>query len=279
MAKLLVVVGITGNQGGSVAASFVDNPKWRIRGLTRDVKSGKSQKLASQGVEMVQCNLHDPESLKDVFKGANLVFSITDFWAPFFDPANRARAKEQCKSIGQLAYELELEQGKNIADAVAREAESLDEVGFIASTLCSPRKVSKGKYMELWHFESKAEAFPTYVEDKYAALARKTSYLHTGYFFTSWRFTPERWLAKVYRDCAQMNTSFVANVHISYPIIPFKCSFPSPPPSASHTSTPPKTPVPGPLRCSRSRQTPRLWLRASGSHGHNGSRGLGKSQA
>jgi hypothetical protein len=197
MAKLLVVVGITGNQGGSVAASFLDSPEWRIRGLTRDIRSGTSQKLASQGVEMVQCNLHDPKSLRNVFKGANLVFSITDFWAPFFDPTNRARAKEQGKSIGQLAYELELEQGKNIADAVAREVEGLDEVGFIASTLCSPRKVSKGRYTELWHFESKAEAFPTYVEDEYAALARKTSYLHTGYFFTSWRFTPERWFAKV----------------------------------------------------------------------------------
>jgi hypothetical protein len=197
MTKLIVVVGVTGNQGGSVAASFLENPEWRIRGLTRDTNSEKSQWLASQGVEMVQCNLHDPESLKEVFKGANLVFSITDFWAPFFDPANRVRAEKEGKPIGQLAYELELEQGKNIADAVAREVEGLDEVGFIASTLCNPRKASNGKYTELWHFESKAEAFPIYVEEKHAALARKTSYLHTGYFFTSWRFLPGRWFAKV----------------------------------------------------------------------------------
>jgi hypothetical protein len=135
--------------------------------------------------------------LKDVFKDANLVFSITDFWAPFFDPVNQARAVEQSKSIGQLAYELELEQGKNIADAVAREAEGLDEVGFVASTLCSPRQSSNGKYKELWHFESKAEVFPTYVKETHAALARKTSYLNTGYFFTSWQFIPERWFAKV----------------------------------------------------------------------------------
>lgn len=199
MSKLVVIIGITGNQGGSVANSFLQDPEWRIRGLTRDPESEKSKTLISRGVEMVKAELHDPSSLKDVFKGANLVFSVTDFWEPFLDPAKNALAKEQGKSNGQLAYELELEQGKNIADAVAREVDGLDEVGFIASTLCSAKKSSNGKYTQLWHFESKAEAFPEYVDEAYPELARKTSYLHTGYFFTSWRFLPGRWFAKVGR--------------------------------------------------------------------------------
>ena len=146
---------------------------------------------------MVQADLHDPSSLADVFKGANLIFSVTDFWKPFFDPANQERAKQQGKSIGRYAYELELEQGKNITDAVARVADALDDVGFIASTLCNARESSNGKYEELWHFDSKADVFPTYVQEKYQELAKKTSYLHTGYFFTSWRYTPGRWFAKV----------------------------------------------------------------------------------
>lgn len=197
MTKLVVIVGITGNQGGSVASTFLNDSEWRIRGLTRDTQSEVSKNLRNQGIEMIQVNLHDPKSLQDAFKGANLVFSVTDFWAPFFDPANHARAKEEGKPIGQIAYELELEQGKNIADAVIREVDGLDEVGFIASTLCSARESSKGKYTELWHFESKAEVFPKYVEAHHAELARKTSYLHTGYFYTSWRFLPGRWFAKV----------------------------------------------------------------------------------
>jgi hypothetical protein len=53
MTKLLVVVGITGNQGGSVAVSFLDNPEWRIRGLTRDTCSEISQSLTNQGIEMI----------------------------------------------------------------------------------------------------------------------------------------------------------------------------------------------------------------------------------
>lgn len=197
MTKLIVIVGITGNQGGSVAHTFLEDPEWRIRGLTRDIGSSASQTLSGQGVEMIQANLHDPESLKGAFKGANLVFSVTDFWKPFFDLNNVAQADAQGKTIGRYAYELEYEQGKNIVDAVAREADSLDNVGLIASTLCSARESSSGKYQELWHFDSKADVFPKYLEENYPALAQKTSYLHTGYFFTSWQFLPGRWFGKV----------------------------------------------------------------------------------
>ncbi len=197
MIKLMVIIGITGNQGGSVARTFLDDPEWRVRGVTRDSGSPASQALSAQGVEMAQANLHDPESLNGVFKDANLVFSVTDFWKPFFDPNNIAQAAAQGKSIGRYAYELEFEQGKNIVDAVAREVDGLDKIGLIASTLCSARDSSQGKYQELWHFDSKADVFPKYLEEHYPKLARKTSYLHTGYFFTSWQFLPGRWFARV----------------------------------------------------------------------------------
>lgn len=204
MTKLVVIIGITGNQGGSVASTFLQDPEWRIRGLTRDPQSSTAQALSSKGIEIVQADLHDPSSLVNVFKGANLVFSVTDFWKPCFVPANQARAKELGKSIGQYAYELELEQGKNIADAVAKEVDSLDNVGFVASTLCNARKSSNGKYQELWHFDGKADVFPDYVEEKYPELAKKTSYLHTGYFYTSWQILPGRWFAKLPDNSIQM---------------------------------------------------------------------------
>jgi hypothetical protein len=197
MTKLIVIIGITGNQGSSVASTFLADLTWRIRGLTRDPSSPASQALSARGVEMVLADLHDPSSLRTVFHGANLIFSVTDFWTPYFNPTNIARAKEQGKTTGQYAYELELDQGKNIADAVAREVDGLDDIGFVASTLCSARTLSKGKYQGLWHFDSKADVFPTYVEEKYEALAAKTSYVHTGYFVTSWRYMPGQWFGKV----------------------------------------------------------------------------------
>lgn len=231
MAKLIVIIGITGNQGGSVAHTFLNDPSWRIRGLTRDTRSPASHALSAQGIEMVQANLQDPLSLTDVFKGANLVFSVTDFWKPYFDPDNRARAQEQGKSIGEYAYELEVEQGKNIVDAVAREVDGLGDVGLIASTLCSARESSGGKYQELWHFDGKADVFPKYLQERYPELARKTSFLHTGYFFTSWQFLPGRWFAKVrqLRHKAGLGCKEPIADNTSYPMAQCKCNSQPPP--------------------------------------------------
>ncbi|ORY07001.1 hypothetical protein BCR34DRAFT_570901 [Clohesyomyces aquaticus] len=202
-AKLIVIIGITGNQGSSVASTFLSDPRWKIRGLTRNPDSAASKALSEKGVQMVVADLHDPVSLKDVFNGANLIFSVTDFWTPYLDPVNQAKATEQGKSIGRFAYELEREQGRNIADAVARVVEGLDEVGFVASTLSHAGKCSKGKYKELWHFDAKADVFPGYVEEKYPELARKSSWLQTGYFFSSWRIL-DCWLGRMPDGSRQM---------------------------------------------------------------------------
>ena len=165
---------------------------------------------------MVRADLHDPSSLTTAFKDANLVFSVTDFWTPFFNPANQARAKELGKTIRRYAYELELEQGKNIVDAVARVVDGLDDVGFVASTLCQAEKSSEGRYKELYHFDAKADVFPGYVVEKYPELAKKTSYLHTGYFYTSWRYMPQRWFAKLPDGSVQMQSPTAPEVLIPH---------------------------------------------------------------
>ena len=64
MQKTLVVVGVTGNQGGSVAERFLQDPQYHVRGLTRDPTSDRAQQLAGQGIEMVQATLDDVESLR-----------------------------------------------------------------------------------------------------------------------------------------------------------------------------------------------------------------------
>lgn len=111
--KLLVVIGITGNQGGSVARTFLNDPgmrsKYRLRGVSRNSSSDQSQDLITQGVEMVSADLHDPPSLLKAFEGAHAIFSVTDFWAPYLDKRNQAKAQEQGKHIGQFSYELEYE--------------------------------------------------------------------------------------------------------------------------------------------------------------------------
>lgn len=55
--KIITVFGATGNQGGSVARTFLQDPKlkndWTVRAVTRDTTKPAAQKLAAQGAEVV----------------------------------------------------------------------------------------------------------------------------------------------------------------------------------------------------------------------------------
>jgi hypothetical protein len=197
MTKLICVVGITGNQGGSVAHRFLQDPQYRIRGITRNPASPAAQKLAAQGVEIVAADLDDVTSLISAFSGANLIFSVTNYWEPFFRPDCRQKASEAGISCGKYAYDVEAQQGRNVADAAASTVDTLDDNGFIASTLSHAGKCSQGKYKELYHFDAKADIFPDYVTEKHPKLAAKMSCLQTGYFTSSYKLVPEAYFSKV----------------------------------------------------------------------------------
>jgi hypothetical protein len=196
MTKLIVVVGATGNQGGSVAHRFLQDPNYRVRALTRNPSSPASQKLAAQGAEVVQAELDDVESLKSAFKGANVIFSVTQYWEPFFRPDSRQKAADAGITCRKYAYDVEYQQGKNVADAAAT-VDTLDTNGFIPSTLSHARKCASGKYPNLYHFDAKADIFPDYVREKYPQLAAKMSCVQTGYFTSSYKFVPDAYFTKV----------------------------------------------------------------------------------
>lgn len=201
--KLVVIVGATGNQGGSVARRFLRDgaDRFRVRGLTRDPGSGAAKELAALGAEVVRADLNDVESLKAAFKGANVIFSVTNYWEPFF-PHKIEASREQVKALGlgsvrEYAGRVELAQGRNIADAAAATVDSLDANGFIASTLSHAEWCSGGRFKELYHFDAKAEVFPHYVKDKHPGLAAKMSCVQTGYFMTSHQILPNSYFVKV----------------------------------------------------------------------------------
>jgi len=154
MSKLIVVTGITGVQGSSVADVFLQTPGWKVRGVTRNPSSAASQSWASNGVELVQGELNDAPSLAAAFKGADAVFGVTDFWTVFNDPESQTR-KRPDQTMVQYCYEVELQQGKNLADAAAS-VPGLSR--FILSSMADATKWSKGKYTTLYHMDSKARA-------------------------------------------------------------------------------------------------------------------------
>ncbi|KAE9974287.1 hypothetical protein EG328_003932 [Venturia inaequalis] len=218
MSKLLIVIGVTGNQGGSVARRFLEDATYKVRGLTRDPSSPAALELLELGVEIVQADLNNVASLVTAFKGANLIFSVTNYWEPFFRPDARAAAEARGVTCREYAYDVELRQGMNVVDAAGSPdiVKGLDEMGLIASTLSCAKNCSDGKFQELYHFDAKAEVFPCYVEEKYPELARKTSCVQTGYFMRSYRLALGAYFAKLPSGTFQMSFTTAPDVPVPH---------------------------------------------------------------
>lgn len=154
--RIIVVIGATGNQGGSVVDTFLGLPAWHVRGLTRNPSSESAQKLKakgqfcvlkelyqgllqtaklSAGVEVVQADLTDPASLTAAFAGANALFLNTDFWVSFNPTKASLEAEGKDISLAsQIAFDFETTCGKNAAVAAAS-VPTLDR--FVVSSLGS----------------------------------------------------------------------------------------------------------------------------------------------
>lgn len=61
MSKVIVVFGVTGLQGGSVAKAILNDSVlskgYKIRGVTRDTSKPAAQALAKQGVELISVSI------------------------------------------------------------------------------------------------------------------------------------------------------------------------------------------------------------------------------
>lgn len=61
MSKIITVFGATGQQGGSVIRTILNDPElskqFKIRGITRDASKPEAQALAKQGVEIRNASL------------------------------------------------------------------------------------------------------------------------------------------------------------------------------------------------------------------------------
>ncbi|KAJ1902266.1 hypothetical protein LPJ66_000153 [Kickxella alabastrina] len=142
MAKLILIVGATGLQGGSVFKALYATGKYKNRALTRNPNSDVAKNLLKKypGIELAKADADDTASLRQAFRGADIVFGMTQ--------ANMM-AKEQDPTCDE-----EYEHGKAIIDsAISEGANSL-----VFSTLNSMNTNSGGKYPGVKHFESKCKA-------------------------------------------------------------------------------------------------------------------------
>lgn len=188
--KLLVIIGVTGQQGGSVAKVFSTLPGWKIRGITRNPSKPSNASLREAGMELVAGDLDDLASLERAFDGAHAIFSNTDFWQFLADGSPTfAEAEKAGVAPNKLAMEKEIQQGKNIIDAVAKAHAKKPLHRFVVSNLSNSNKWSKGQIKHNLHFDGKAK-YTEYLQATYPDLAKVSSYIQVGYYLTNFSMFP-----------------------------------------------------------------------------------------
>jgi len=183
--KLIVVLGATGNQGGSVVNTYLEQPQWKVRGLTRNTNSDKAKVLAERGVEVVTADLDDKSSLESAFAGAHAIFIVSDYWGTFGALASTAKP-EEIDSLYLKVAEIEKQQLVNALDTAAH-VPSLERL--VLSSLQNASKWSGGKYKHVYHFEFKARA-AEYAAEAYPELWAKTSIFQAGWFTSNYVSNP-----------------------------------------------------------------------------------------
>ena len=93
----VLVVGATGQQGGSVARQLLDKGH-RVRAFTRNADSSAAKEIESLGAELAVGDTEDRESVIRAATGVDAVYAMTSFF--------------------ELGLEAEVRQGRAIADAV-----------------------------------------------------------------------------------------------------------------------------------------------------------------
>lgn len=153
MSTRVLVVGATGNQGGAVVDGLLaaDDKQFSVSGLTRDATSEKAQALASRGVTVVEGDLNDAESLRDVMDDVDAVFAVTNYFI--------------------AGFEGEIKQGTNLAEAAAES----DIEHFVYSSVGGADRTD-----EVEHFISKYR-----VEQRIADLDLPTTVLRPVYFMNN----------------------------------------------------------------------------------------------
>ncbi|EUC32458.1 hypothetical protein COCCADRAFT_37630 [Bipolaris zeicola 26-R-13] len=172
--KLIVIAGATGNQGSAIARGLIKTGDWHIRAVTRNPNGEKAKKLAAEGMEIVQGDYNDEESMKKAFDGAQAIFAVTNWWDGLFRGASLNEA-------GDIEYA----QGTMLA-RLASQVKTLEH--YIWSTLPNGEKLTEGR-IPVPHFDYKARV-DDYIKETLPELAAKTTFLMFGFYPTNFADFP-----------------------------------------------------------------------------------------
>lgn len=103
MSKVLLI-GVTGGTGGNVVKGFLEQGVTNLRAITRKIDLNRSSlsKLNNAGVELVEANLDDVDSLTPAFRGITSVYChATSGDSSKADPLEVERAKQVAQAAKQ----------------------------------------------------------------------------------------------------------------------------------------------------------------------------------
>ncbi|KAG5802054.1 hypothetical protein H9Q74_013470 [Fusarium xylarioides] len=171
MSTIVTVMGATGVQGSSVINAFTaskDAKRYSLRAITRNTTSEAAQKLSAAGIQVVQADTNDVESLRAAFSGSHVIYSTTNFFEVF-----------QKELSVEEAGENEITQGVNIAKAAAMTS-SLQH--FIWSTLPNARGLMRGN--KGVPFQDSKNEVEDYIKSD-VNLFSKTTFLMIGFYLSN----------------------------------------------------------------------------------------------
>jgi uncharacterized protein YbjT (DUF2867 family) len=98
--KIIAVVGATGAQGGGVVRAILEDKDgpFAARAITRKPDSDKARALADRGVEVVEANIDDLDSITRAFQEAHGAFCVTNFWEHFSAERETAQARNMAEA-------------------------------------------------------------------------------------------------------------------------------------------------------------------------------------
>eukprot|EP01099_Mayorella_cantabrigiensis_P008206 TRINITY_DN75_c0_g1_i1.p1 TRINITY_DN75_c0_g1~~TRINITY_DN75_c0_g1_i1.p1 ORF type:complete len:356 (-),score=108.09 TRINITY_DN75_c0_g1_i1:62-1000(-) len=158
---IILVTGATGQQGGGVVNALLADGTFAVRGLTRNTESSAAKALKEKGVEVVQGDADNYDSILKALEGAHGAYFVTNYW-------------------DHLSHTREIQQAKNYAQAA--KASGLKHA--IWSTLDDTRNALKGKFEPLVddlitpHFDAKSIADQEFVNS-----GVPTTFLLTSMYF------------------------------------------------------------------------------------------------
>jgi|GEM_PF-237562 len=142
--SVALVTGITGNQGGGVAATLLEKG-YQIRGLTRDPSSAESQYWRNLGVEMVQGDFADYDSIDAALVDADYLFiNLSEQVPDYIEASKHILDSAQKAGVKHLVYSSNTRSNPDLAAPASKtEIEIyLRESGYSYTTLRLPQMMS-----------------------------------------------------------------------------------------------------------------------------------------